>query len=196
VALAREIDQPFTRADFQRTFGQRNPEILRLLFNPDYSDDEVARLGERKEVLYRAAARSGVDLLPGVRSLLEGLKSASLRQAVGSSAPRANVELIFELTRIRDFFAAVVSMEDTRKGKPDPEVFLTAARKLGIEPSRCLVIEDAVAGIQAAQAGGMKSIAVTFVGHHPAEKLQAAGADLVVGNLAEVSVEQVRQILG
>ncbi len=82
-------------------------------------------------------------------------------------------------------------MEETQRGKPDPQVFLIAADKLRIRPSRCLVIEDAVVGVQAAKAGGMKCIAVNFVGHHPPALLKSAGADFVVKSLEEVSVQTV-----
>jgi beta-phosphoglucomutase len=194
--LAREIGEPFTRADFAATFGKRNPEIIRQLFAAHSGEQEIDDLGDRKEVYYRAAARGGVDLLPGVRPLLEGLHAAGFRQAVASSAPRQNLELILTLTQTGRFFDAVVSMEDTQRGKPDPQVFLVAAAKLGVTPERCVVVEDAVAGVQAARAGGMKCIAVSFVGHHPAESLRQAGADLVVRTLEEVSVETVRQLLG
>jgi beta-phosphoglucomutase len=85
----------------------------------------------------------------------------------------------------------MVTGDDVRRGKPDPEVFLTAAERLGVDPLRCVVFEDAVAGVEAARAGGMRCVAVTFVGHHSADKLRAAGADLVVGSLDEVTVEQV-----
>lgn len=193
--LARELGKPFTRADFAGTFGWRNPEIIPKLFGPGYSEGDLAELGGRKEDLYRAAARHGVDLLPGARALLEGLYSAGFRQAIGSSAPRANLDLILELTGAAPFFGAVVAMEDTARGKPDPEVFLTAANKLGASPARCLVMEDAPVGVQAARAGAMKCIAVSFVGHHPEASLAAAGADLVVNSLEQVSVETVRRIL-
>jgi beta-phosphoglucomutase len=196
VQLAGQLGLPFSRADFEATFGRRNPEILRQLFRRDYSDQEVAALGERKEVLYREAAQRGVDLLPGVQSLLEDLHNAGIRQAIGSSAPRRNVDLILRLTRTERFFDAVVSMEDTQRGKPDPQVFLLAAERLGIAPHRCVVLEDAVAGALAAKAGGMKCIAVTFVGHHGPEKMLAAGADLVVPTLTEVSAQTVVQMLG
>ena len=83
-------------------------------------------------------------------------------------------------------------MEDTQRGKPDPQVFQVAAAKLHVEPARCVVFEDAVAGVQAAKAGGMKCIAVRFVGHHSEEALKQAGADLVVRTLEAVSVETVR----
>lgn len=194
--LASERAMPFTRADFHATFGWRNPEIIHQLFGARYSEREAADLGGRKEELYRAAAsRQGVVLLPGARSLLEGLQNAGVRQAIGSSAPRANLDLILRLTRVADFFAVLISMEDTQRGKPDPQVFLLAAARLGRTPARCLVLEDAPAGIQAARAGGMKCIAVRSSGHHSEETLRAAGADRVVKSLEEISVQEVLQLL-
>jgi beta-phosphoglucomutase len=195
-AVARELNQPFTRADFAATFGKRNPEILRQLYVNRFSDKEIADLGERKEVYYRAAARrQGVEPLPGVRRLMKELHEAGFRQAVGSSAPRANLDLVLQLTKLVTFFDALVSMEDTERGKPDPQVFLVAADRLAVSPNGCLVVEDAVAGVQAAKAGRMKCIAVDFVGHHGDAALRAAGADLVVKTLEDVSVETVSKLL-
>jgi beta-phosphoglucomutase len=194
--LMAQLNRPFTRRDFAATFGQRNPEILTQLVGTHLSAEELADLGDRKEVMYRAEARQGVTLLPGVLALLEGLQSAGFRQAIGSSAPRANLELILELTGAERFFGAVVSMEDTQRGKPDPQVFQVAAARLGVPAGQCVVMEDAVAGVQAARAGGMKCVAVAFVGHHPPQTLQAAGADLVVPTLEAVSVETIRRLLG
>jgi beta-phosphoglucomutase len=195
VALAAELKKPFTRADFAATFGWRNPEIIPKLFG-HYSDREIQEMGDRKENLYREAARKGVKLLPGVRALLEALHAAGIKQAIGSSAPRNNLELILDITGTRTFFDALVSMEDTRRGKPDPEVFLLAAGKLNVPSQRCLVLEDAPAGVQAAKAGGMHCIAVTFVGHHDPAVLHQAGADVIVPSLEQVSVSQVREIIG
>jgi beta-phosphoglucomutase len=194
-AVCAEQGREFTRADFAATFGRRNPEIIRHLFGDRHAPAEVDALGDRKEVLYRHAARAGVELLPGVRELLGQLHEAGFRQAIGSSAPRANLDLILQLTGAGRFFQALSSMEDTQRGKPDPQVFLVAAQRLGVEPARCLVVEDAPAGLQAARAGGMKSIGVGFVGHHDAATLAAAGADLVVASLTEVSVARVQQLL-
>jgi beta-phosphoglucomutase len=195
IELAKELDKPFSRADFAATFGQRNPEIIPRIFG--IADAKrVDELGRRKEDLYRGAAKHGVALLPGAATLLEGLHRAGYRQSIGSSAPRENVDLILELTGIGGYLEAIVSMEDTHRGKPDPEVFLLAAGRVGVSPRRCLVMEDAPAGIQAAKAGGMKSIGITFVGHHSEAKLKEAGADLVVPSLEAVSVAKVRDILG
>lgn len=194
--LTRHMNKPFSRADFAATFGWRNQEIIPKVFGSQYTAKEIQELGDRKEELYREKARQGVDLLPGARALLAGLREAGVKQAIGSSAPRANLDLILEITASAPFFQAVVSMEDTRKGKPDPEVFLCAADKLHVPPQRCLVIEDAPVGVQAARAGGMRCIAVTFVGHHDPKVLQAAGAELIVPSLEKISAHEVRRLLG
>jgi beta-phosphoglucomutase len=194
--VCREHGRDFTRADFAATFGRRNPEIIAYLWGERFTARQVEELGDRKEVLYRAAAGKGVTLLPGVAALLQALQEERFRQAIGSSAPRANLELILQRTGIERYFDALVSMEDTTRGKPDPQVFLTAAQKLGAVPTRCVVFEDAVAGVQAAHAGGMHCVAVSFVGHHPEEALRRAGADLVVHALTELSAAQVVALIG
>jgi beta-phosphoglucomutase len=192
-----ELGRDFTRADFAATFGRRNPEIMEVLFPGRFVAAQVDRIGDRKEEFYRAAAeRGGVALLPGARPLMEGLHRLGVKQAIGSSAPRANLDLILRLTGVERLLSAVVSAEDTTRGKPDPQVFLVAAQRLGVEPRRCVVFEDAPAGVQAAKAGGMKCVAVRFVAHHSPEKLEQAGADRVVASLEEVSPEEVLRMLG
>jgi beta-phosphoglucomutase len=194
-AVCREHGRDFTRDDFAATFGQRNPEIIRKLFGQRFSEQEIADLGDRKEVLYRNAAKNGVELLPGARRLVEELHRAGFAQAIGSSAPPANLELILRLTGIARFFAAIVSSEDTQRGKPDPQVFLLAADRLGVAPPRCVVFEDAVAGVQAARAGGMKCVAVRCVGHHSEASLRQAGADRVVETLEQVRASEIVDLL-
>ncbi|CAN5493167.1 HAD family hydrolase [soil metagenome] len=192
----QELGRDFTRADFAATFGRRNPEIMTELFGNRFTATEVDEIAIRKEDYYRDAVRiDGVALLPGVAVLLKGLQEAGFRQAVGSSAPRLNVDLILQLTNTGDYFAGISACEDAERGKPDPQVFLIAAKHMDIAPENCLVFEDAVAGIQAARNGGMRSVAITFVGHHPAEKLQAAGADRIVATLEEVTVADVKRLL-
>jgi beta-phosphoglucomutase len=195
--IGRQLGKPFSRADFSATFGKRNPEILRQIYGPDrFSEKEIDDLGYRKEELYKEAARQqGVQLLPGVHELLKGLREAGFKQAVGSSAPRGNLDLILRLTDVEQFFDTVVAMEDTQRGKPDPQVFLVAAQRVGAAPAHCVVFEDAPAGVQAARAGGMRCIAVRFIKHHEEATLRSAGADLVVDNLERVQVRDVKQLL-
>lgn len=194
--LAGRIGRDFTRDDFAATFGRRNPEIVRQLFEAGATDERVAELGEAKEAIYRTALReNGVSFLPGVRELLDGFAARGVPQGVGSSAPRENLRLMLELTRSAGLFGEVVGMEDTDRGKPDPQVFLKVAEGLGVEPARCVVFEDAVAGVRAAKAGGMACVAVRFVGHHGEGKLRDAGADLVVERLTEVDVGTIERLL-
>lgn len=189
VMLAAEMNWPFSEADFARTFGWRNPEILRTLFDPAMNDKDVAAIGLRKETLYReSVAGQGVDLLPGVSRLLRELRDAGIRQVVGSSAPRDNVKLLLASAGIEEFFAAIVTGDDVTKGKPDPEVFL---KGMTTSPAECVVFEDAIAGVQAAKAAGMACVAVTFAGHHPAATLLAAGADRVVASFEELPTADV-----
>jgi beta-phosphoglucomutase len=194
--VSEGLARAFPRADFAATFGRRNPEIMDYLFPGRFTPAEVDEVGERKEQLYRAAAeRQGVTLLPGVRALMEGLHELGVRQAIGSSAPRANLDLILRLTGIEPLLAAVVGAEDTTRGKPDPQVFLVAAGRLGVEPRRCVVFEDAPAGVRAARAGGMKCVAVRFVAHHSSDELERAGADRVVASLEEVTAGEVLRMV-
>ena len=184
--LAEQLGFPFSRADFAATFGMRNPEIIPKLFGI-HDAGEMQRLGDLKEELYRQEASRGVSLLPGVETLLASLHEGNIPQAIGSSTPRANIELIMRLTGTASFFGSVIAMEDTQRGKPDPQVFLLAAERLGAAPPSCWVLEDAPAGVQAAHAGGMSCIGVTFVGHHDPAVLRKAGANLVVPSLDNVT---------
>jgi beta-phosphoglucomutase len=194
--MGKRLARPFSREDFAATFGKRNPDIIRQIWGDRFSAKEIDQLGDDKEELYKAAARrQGVELLPGVRSLLEGLHAAGFGQAIGSSAPRGNLDLILQLTGVSHLFDALVSMEDTQRGKPDPQVFLIAAERVGARPQDSVVFEDAPAGVQAAKAGGMKCVAVRFVGHHSEQTLRGAGADVIVENLKTVTLDRVRKLL-
>ena len=124
-------------------------------------------------------------LLPGVPALLDHFVARGCRQAVGSSAPRGNLDLLLDVTGTRRYFDAVVSGDDVSRGKPDPEVFLTAAAKLGVAPDTCLVLEDAPVGVRAAKSAGMACWAVCS--HHSAETLRAAGTDAVYPSWVGVS---------
>jgi beta-phosphoglucomutase family hydrolase len=152
---------PITYEQFVATFGQRNDTILRAWLGSGLTDAEVGRIGDAKEEHYRALVRErGVALLPGVRHWLDRLHAEGWRQAIASSAPPANVEAIVAALQIGPFFGALVSAEDVQRGKPDPQVFLTAAERLGVPPARCVVVEDAPAGIEAAHRAGMRAIGV------------------------------------
>lgn len=194
--VAAELGHELSHEQFRATFGRRNPEILGILFGFASNDPRTDGLGEHKEVLFRDAAREhGVKLLPGAMEIVEALAEAGFRQAIGSSAPKKNIELLTELAGLSPYLQAVVSMEDTQRGKPDPEVFLKAAGKLAVLPGWCVVVEDAVFGVQAAKAAHMSCVAVRGGGHSEWQALRDAGADLVVEYLSEVQVARFTKLV-
>lgn len=188
--LADEIGRPVSDETFARGFGLTNRDFVRLLFGAA-SDADVQRLSDRKEALYRDLIRGRVPLMPGAAELARELARAGARLAIGSSGPPANVALVADSLHDAAQFAAVVTGADVQRGKPDPEVFLLAAARLTIPPTRCVVIEDAPVGVEAARRAGMKVIGLASRHHRE----PPAAADLVVGQLSAVSVETISQLL-
>jgi beta-phosphoglucomutase len=161
----RAVMQPFgidvTRERFAASFGQKNDRILREWLGAATAPEVVARVGNEKEAEYRRLARHhGLAALPGAREWVARLRAAGWRQAIASSAPRQNIDTMLELIDLTGAFDAVVAAEDVTVGKPDPQVFLVAAERLGVAPPRAVVVEDAAAGIEAARRAGMASIGV------------------------------------
>jgi beta-phosphoglucomutase len=179
---------PVTREQFAATFGQRNDEILRGYF-PAHSAGEIARVGNAKEEIYRDLIRTrGIELLPGVRRWLDRLRRDGWLQAVASSAPRANLDAIISALALEPYFPAIASAEDVTAGKPDPQVFLVAAAKLDVRPARCVVVEDAPAGTEAARRAGMHSVGV--LSSHAELK-----ADVVVSSLEQLHDDAFDELL-
>lgn len=150
-----------TFEDFVADFGKRNDEILRGRIDPQMSDAEAARIALSKEEKYRHFIRTkGLVLLPGAQEWLVRLKAEGWRQALGTSAPRGNIDAVFDVLDIEKFFDAVMSSEQVKAGKPEPDVFLAAASAMNVAPENCIVVEDAPAGTEAARRAGMKSLGV------------------------------------
>jgi beta-phosphoglucomutase len=168
---------PVTHEQFLATFGRRNDSILRQWLGEKATPELIQRVGKAKEALYRQLVREhGIAPLPGALEWVDLLHRQGWGQAIASAAPRANVETILDVLHASEYFDAIVSAEDVHRGKPDPEVFLIAATKLGAAPKHCIVVEDAGHGIEAARAAGMKSIGVSQNGKH-------LPADIVVRSL-------------
>jgi len=174
--MSRE-GSPIKREDFLATFGQRNDSILKRWLGARATIESIRRIGDAKEALYRKYVREkGIAALPGALHWVKVLHSEGWKQAIASAAPRANIETILDGLQAAEYFQAIVAAEDVHRGKPDPEVFLVAAGKLGVHPARCIVVEDAQHGIEAARAAGMKSIGVSPSGNF-------LPADIVVRSL-------------
>ena len=171
--LAREEGLPYSDAAFWATFGMRNADIFPRMFGVSGPPERIIALGDRKEAIYRALLAQDAAPLPGAKELLAALHAAGYRQALGSSAPPANLEAIISLLGIASFLNAIVSGEQVARGKPAPDIFLTAAERLNIPPTRCLAVRRA--------------------GQPDAPGLDAA--DALVDSLTEASVALVDRLL-
>lgn len=177
-----------TRAMFEATFGWKNDPILRKWLGDDVSEDRKRRIAEGKEEAYRAALRAqGLAPLPGAREWVERLHGDGWKQAICSSAPRANIEAVLDVTGLDHDFEAIVAAEDVTLGKPDPQVFLLGAERLGVPASRAIVVEDAEAGVEAARRAGMKCIGVN-------PKVTLA-ADLAIRSLEDLTASSWASLL-
>jgi beta-phosphoglucomutase family hydrolase len=181
----------FTDGDFRRAFGMRNEEIIRSVLGEGLTEERFETIARLKEESFRRLIRGHMKALPGVKDLLAGLEAAGVLQGLVSSTPMENIELITGSLGIRGYFKVVLSGNDVTEGKPSPQGYLLAARRLGVKPANCVVIEDAVAGVQAAKSGGMKCIAVT----NTRAASDLGEADLVVDSLEKVTVEEIERML-
>lgn len=189
VFAKRGVD--FTGEDFQRRFGQRNDTIIKGALGKDISLEEIEAIAVEKESYYRETVKQNIKPFPGAIELIKSLHARDFSIALASSAPPENIQLILEKLGIKDYFQAIVFGREVTEGKPSPQCFLLAARKLGVEPVNCIVIEDAVAGVSAAKRAGMLCIAVRNT--HPDSRL--AEADLIVGSLEQVDASYLEKML-
>ena len=189
--LGKETGVTLDEEQFAESFGRRSRDVIRKYWGSQkvsdtsisISDSEVERLDRRKEGLFREILEEDFPGMDGAADLIRGLAKHGFRIAVGSSAPKENVDLVLEHLG--------VTGEDVQRGKPDPQVFLLAAERLGVPPDCCVVIEDAVPGIEAARSAGMKAVALVSTGRDAAT-LGAAGPDRIVRSLRELSPAVLR----
>jgi HAD superfamily hydrolase (TIGR01509 family) len=182
-ALLREHGRDLTLEQFKPTFGLRNDDILLQYFGFRGDAGYISALSERKEELFRADMQAnGVRLLPGARELVEHFHALGARQAIASSAPPRNIEVLVGLLDVADRFSAVVSGLEVVHGKPAPDIMLRAAERLGLPATCCTVLEDAPAGIAAGKAAGCRTVAILSTFERP----QLQEADLIVESFQEV----------
>jgi beta-phosphoglucomutase len=190
--LAHEEGVTITRKQFESGFGRQNRDIIPMFFGT-VSPERLEAIAHRKEAIYRDLVRAKVPAVDGAVELISALAVQKVPLAIGSAGPRPNINLVLEGMKVSAFFDVIVSGEDAARGKPDPLVFQLACERLRMSPERCIVIEDATAGVEAAKAAGTKVAAVMM--HHPAEALRKAGADLVVDRLKDLTVAQLRDMV-
>jgi HAD superfamily hydrolase (TIGR01509 family) len=187
--VLKEQGIPFDRQKFHLIYGLKNRDLLPFLAGKPYEPQWMDRIADQKELMFRQAIPNHLSLEPGVLDWLQHFNSWGWKQAVASSAPPENVDALVDELNIRQYFNALVTPGDL-PGKPDPAVFLLAARMVDVVPNQCIVIEDSIPGIEAARHGGMHTIAVTTT--NPPEALTQA--DIIVDSMAQLSIEQVEAL--
>jgi beta-phosphoglucomutase len=197
VSLARALGIDAAGAPeerFEREFaGKRNEEILPALLGRPLPPEEVARLADQKEAHYRELYGPHLVALRGAPELLTRLRERGRGLAVATAAPSANRDFVLDGLRLRPFFSRVIGAEDVTRGKPAPDIFLATARALEVEPSGCVVFEDAINGILAARAAGMFAVGVTTL--VPEQTLREAGAHWVTRDFASLPEDLERWLL-
>jgi len=188
--ILAEIGVPFDRGRFKAAFGKNNADTLAFFLGHPPAAELLHSVSERKERLFRQIIHGHVEALPGVHLWLERLRSLGARQVVASSAPQENIDFLVDELGLRPYFVALCAGHSI-PGKPDPTLFLQAAGILGLQPKDCIVIEDSLAGLEAARRAGMKRIAVATT--NPAEVLFSA--DLVVERLDQLKVEDFEKLI-
>jgi beta-phosphoglucomutase family hydrolase len=180
-----------TREQFLSSFGQRNDSIIPRWLGAAATPERIERISKAKEELYRyLVRRNGMSAEPGVIAWLHRLHNEGWLQAIASAAPRANIDTVLETLSATQIFQGIVSAEDVHRGKPDPEVFLTAAARVGVSPDRCIVVEDAVAGVQGARSAGMKSIGVNRNGKQLPADIVVRSLELLAPNAFDILLQR------
>jgi beta-phosphoglucomutase len=192
--LAGEHGLRLTEPQFRETFGRTSRDIIRRFWGERVGNDprRIAGLDDRKEALYREIVSVDFPAMDGAVELIDALHDAGVAIGVGSSGPPENIDLAIERLGRRDRIGAVVTGLEVTRGKPDPQVFLLAAERLGRDPAGCVVVEDAPDGILAAQRAGMTAVALLSTGRE-ARDFEAVAPDLTVSTLRELTPERLRE---
>lgn len=192
VTALAEWEIPLDRATFDRVFGMNNRDTLTDLLGRPPEPRELATITGRKEHLFRLEASRLARPMPGALDLLAEMGASGWLQALASSAPQANINLLVDKLGIRNWLTAILSGEDLPTGKPDPTLFLETAGVLQVPPERCIVVEDAPAGVEAARSAGMRCIAVATTRSRAALTV----ADLLFDDLTQVTTDAFLELIG
>jgi beta-phosphoglucomutase len=190
--LYGELGADYSEDEFAADFGRTSRDILRRRFGEDFPLEEIRKLDDRKEALFREELTEAFPVMDGAIELIDGLAAGGFRMAIGSSGPPENIALCLEKLDRCDKIEAVVTGADVSRGKPDPQVFQLAASRLALPAESCAVVEDAVHGVEAANRAGMLSIGLTGT----VARQQLAEANLVIESLHELSAARIRDLIG
>lgn len=190
VEMLKEHGVPYDPRDLStQVIGQRNDTAFRYFFGPQLSEADIEHLSEELEARFRAAFRP--EPLRGLETLVRACHAARVPMAVASSAMTKNIEFVVDRLGLRRYFRYLVSGDEVSRPKPDPEIYLKTARKMGLDPIGCVAFEDSFVGLESARGAGMKCVAIAST--FPIEELKSR-ADLAVESFEDLSLERLRQL--
>ncbi len=180
-----------TDAEFaEHMFGKSNSYILKHFLKREVVGEEFKQLEDEKEGLFRELYADNIATIGGYLDWLGALKSAGYKTGVATSAPRANLDLIMGNLGFEASMESILASENVSKHKPDPEVYLTSAQKLGVSPQNCVVFEDSFSGVSAAINAGMKVVGV--LSSHAKDELPPC--HYYINTYADISLEKLEEI--
>ncbi|MBD2705283.1 beta-phosphoglucomutase family hydrolase [Spirosoma sp. BT702] len=192
--FAHKYDRPLTLEQYVENInGRVSADSMAYVFQRPISPGELIVLTEEKEAIYRELYRPHLQTAPGLLDFLDTLQAKNVRLAVGTSAPESNVRFTLDGLSLRPYFDAIVDASMIHHGKPDPEIYLTAAERVDVSPDQCVVFEDAFAGIEAGLRAGMVVIALTTT--HTRDELATTGATLIVDDFTQLNVATIQELL-
>jgi beta-phosphoglucomutase family hydrolase len=196
VEFCKRFHCPITGADFDRIgFGKTNKAYLRHFLNKKITDQEAEKLGEKKEAIYRALIEKEIQPLRGLLPLLNRIKNhLQLKVAVASSAPCSNIDFVLDKLGIRHHFDVITDASQVKEGKPHPSIYQRTAELLEVAPDHCLVFEDSLFGIEAADRAGMHVIALST--SHTAGELQNQPCKKIIQDFTGLTEQEVNNWAG
>lgn len=181
-----------TKEEYTKYFGNTNQTIMNSLFNTQLSPDKLVALAEEKETIYRELYRPFIKPVEGLPAFLEYAFNQGIPIALATSAPPDNVDFTLESTGLKKYFSFITDASMVKHGKPDPEIYLLSAAKLGVQPSDCVVFEDSIAGIQSAKNAGMRVIGIATT--HKSEELLTYVTEIIMNfEAADTLVNHLNQ---
>jgi len=195
--IRKHFNLAYTREDLDEGYGMTGEDILRLFFRKKgltVSQQQLKEIAaERRNLASERISKGDVRLLPGAEELIKNLKKAGFKTAIATSCSKNVCDVMFKKSPFKGRLNATTTGSEVEKGKPDPEIFLKTAEKLGVNPGECVVFEDSAYGVKAAKKAGMKVVAVT-TGHDSKEKLMKENPDRIISSLREFNVEEMEKI--
>ena len=192
VEFYKKRNRTLTKEEFIKNFnGKTNADVMKYIFGKELLPEDIKQYTDEKESIYRKIYAPHIKPVKGLLELLENLKTQNIPMVIATSGIPVNVEFMFRHIPIKHYFKSVINSTHITHGKPHPEIYELAAKKLGLLSSQCVAFEDSVSGITSAKAAGLKTIAIstTETNHN------LKNADLIIKDFSEVNFELIKEIL-